>query len=92
MGRGAYHLVAATDKNGNSARVGALLDDEHPILGRAEANLTHHARLTELLRCDLREPGNDAATGGDGDQLCSKQMSVSGQWGLKIQAHSSPKE
>lgn len=47
----------------------ALLDDQHPILGRSEVNLTNQASLAQLVRAQLLEPGDDAAAGGDGDQL-----------------------
>ena len=63
------HLVATANEDGHGARILALLDDEHAILGRAERELAHLAREAELLGRQLAETWHNAAAGGDRDQL-----------------------
>lgn len=69
-----HHLVATTDKNGDGTRVGALLDHEHVVFGRAKVELAHNTRLAELLGRELAETRHDTATSGDSDELLGNRI------------------
>ena len=63
------HLVASSDEDGDGARVVALLNDQHAFLGGAERQLTHDARLAQLLLRQLLKARHDAPACCYGDQL-----------------------
>lgn len=64
-----HHFVAPADKYGHGAGVGTFLDDDHLIPRGAKRNFPDDSRLSELLRCQVLESWDDAALGGDGNQL-----------------------
>jgi hypothetical protein len=64
-----HHLVATSNEDGNSSRVGTLLDDEHLVAGRAKGDFTDDTGGTELVGGKVLKPGDNAAFGGDGDEL-----------------------
>lgn len=64
-----YHFVSSTDEDGNSSGVLALLDDKHVVFSSAKADFPHQASGAQFLWSQLAESGDDAAAGGDGDQL-----------------------
>ena len=64
-----HHLVTSADEDGDSLGCGAVLDDDHPVLGGAEGDFLDGTRRAELVRAELLEPRDDAAAGGDGDEL-----------------------
>mmetsp|Transcript_32272 Transcript_32272/g.79948 ORF Transcript_32272/g.79948 Transcript_32272/m.79948 type:complete len:351 (+) Transcript_32272:698-1750(+) len=63
------HLVAAAHEDRHRLRVGAILNDDHAVLGRAERLLVHVARRAELVCGELREARHDARVGRNGEQL-----------------------
>ena len=63
------HLVAAADEYGDRARILALLDDEHVVLGGAEVDFAHDTRVAQLVSGELAEAGHDATARGYGDEL-----------------------
>ena len=70
--RTTHHLVRSPDEHGNSSGVGALLDDQHLVLGRSERDLSNDSSSTQLLGGEILEPRDDSTLGGDGDELRSK--------------------
>ena len=64
-----YHFSSTPEEDGDSLGVVALLDDQHSVLGRSEVDLANQTGLAQLVGAQLLEPGDDAAAGGDGDQL-----------------------
>jgi hypothetical protein len=48
-----YHLGATPEQNGDRFRVLAFLDDQHAILGRAEAHLANQSSLGKNLKLML---------------------------------------
>ena len=64
-----YHFGSTPEEDGDSLGVKALLNDQHSILGRSEVDLANQTGLAKLVGAQLLEPGDDAAAGGDGDQL-----------------------
>mmetsp|Transcript_36731 Transcript_36731/g.108310 ORF Transcript_36731/g.108310 Transcript_36731/m.108310 type:complete len:377 (+) Transcript_36731:177-1307(+) len=48
-----HHLIAAAHKDCDGLHVGAALDDEHLVLGRAERHLAHRPRKAQLLGREL---------------------------------------
>ena len=69
----ANHFVASAEEDGDGARVLALFDDEHAVLGRAERQLAHDARLSQLVGRQLREARHDSAAGRNSNQLQQQQ-------------------
>mmetsp|Transcript_54763 Transcript_54763/g.91024 ORF Transcript_54763/g.91024 Transcript_54763/m.91024 type:complete len:479 (-) Transcript_54763:379-1815(-) len=63
------HLVSTTDKDGDGVGVGAVLKEEHAVLGSSEGDLTELSDVAELVSRDLLEAGDDASAGGDGEEL-----------------------
>jgi hypothetical protein len=48
-----YHLGATSEQNGDRLRVFAFLDDQHAVLGRAEAHLANQSSLGKFLKLML---------------------------------------
>jgi hypothetical protein len=48
-----YHFGATSEQNGDRLRVLAFLDDQHAILGRAEAHLANQSSLGKNLKLML---------------------------------------
>ena len=65
----AYHLVATADEDGNCLRVGALLDDQHAVLGGAERQFLDDTGKAQLVRSQFFEARDDASAGSNGNQL-----------------------
>ena len=63
------HLVASTNKNRNGARVTAFLNNQHAVLGRAKRDLSDASSETKLGSSQLLEARDNAALGGNSDQL-----------------------
>ena len=63
------HLVASTDKDGDSSCVSTLLDHKHLIPGSTESEFTNDASVTELLGCKVLKSRDDATIGGNGNEL-----------------------
>ena len=57
------------DQDGDGLEVGAVLDDDHPLLGVPERDLPHGPRHPQLLLGELLEAGDDPAPRRDGDVL-----------------------
>uniref|UniRef100_A0A182Q4N6 Uncharacterized protein n=1 Tax=Anopheles farauti TaxID=69004 RepID=A0A182Q4N6_9DIPT len=64
-----HHFVATADQHGHGARVLAVFDHQHLVLGRTEAKLAHHTRRTELIGRKFLETWHNTATGSDRNQL-----------------------
>lgn len=64
-----YHFVASTNEDSDGPRIFALLDHQHPVLGRAERQFSDDTGVAELFRRQLLETRHDSATGGDGYEL-----------------------
>ena len=63
-------LVRTTsDEDGQGLGLGALLDDQHALVGGAEVQFADLAGETQLFGADFLEAGDDAGTGGHGQQL-----------------------
>ena len=46
----ANHLVASSDEYGNSASIGTLLNDEHPITSSSKLQFANNSSMAEFLR------------------------------------------
>jgi hypothetical protein len=44
-----YHLVASSDEHGNSASIGTLFNDKHPIASCSKLQFTNNSSVTEFL-------------------------------------------
>lgn len=66
------HLVATADENGDSFRVGTPLNHHHAVFGGAERQFTNATSMPQLCRGEILEARNNAAFGGDGNQLRSR--------------------
>ena len=64
-----YHLVASTDKDGDSSCVSALLDHKHLVPGSTKGEFTNDTSMTELLGCKVLKSRDDATIGSNGDKL-----------------------
>ena len=63
------HLVASTDKDGDSSWVSTLLDYKHLIPGSTESEFTNDTSMTELLGCKVLESRDNTTIGSNGDKL-----------------------
>mmetsp|Transcript_9052 Transcript_9052/g.15310 ORF Transcript_9052/g.15310 Transcript_9052/m.15310 type:complete len:364 (+) Transcript_9052:294-1385(+) len=63
------HLVSSADQHGHGIGEGAVLDDQHALLGGAEAYLAHRPSLAQLFRRQLLETRHNSSASGDSDQL-----------------------
>lgn len=63
------HLVASTNEHSDGTGVGALLNDQHAILGGSEAQLTNDSCMSELGSGKVFETRNNASVGSNSNQL-----------------------
>lgn len=65
----AHHLVPPANEDGHGPGVLALLNDQHAVLGGAEADLLHQTGGAEFLGRQLAETRNDTPSSGYGNEL-----------------------
>lgn len=63
------HLVRTPDKDGDRPGVGAVLNDEHLVPRRSEADLPDDTSVTKLVSRQVLESRDDATLGSNGDKL-----------------------
>ena len=62
-------VAAATNEDGQGLGFGAFLDDQHTFVSGTEMEFFDLAGISELLRLDFLETGNNAGASGHGDEL-----------------------